>query len=173
MIQGKKEQELLLKIVETWRISQTPEYRGFRCANCQQYKNEAYYHWLNFGDYKLPVHMCADTCEPEFQAGNIQIDESKIQYVDRDDFINSYSPEAEKRFGEIVYAWEAYEAPKLKAFVCDECGKDLDMEAISDGTVQRKGYHVWWKMPDGKTLAELHFHKECMGLIANLEELKS
>jgi len=39
-----KEHQLLLEIVETWQPSEYPEYRGFRCANCQQYKNQAWYH---------------------------------------------------------------------------------------------------------------------------------
>lgn len=69
MQQGNKinkdsEQKLLLKIVETWRPNEIPEYRGFRCANCQQYVSRAWYHWLNSGDYRLPVHMCDERCEP-------------------------------------------------------------------------------------------------------------
>ena len=155
-----EEQNILLQIVETWRISEKPEYRGFRCANCQQYKNEAWYHWVNTGNFKLPIHMCNDTCEPAFQNNTIQIDESKRQQTDRDTFGNSYvySPEAVKRFREIVASWPEYKEPELKAYTCDACNKDLDIDS-TDGV--RKGYHVWWKMDDGKTLAELHFHKEC------------
>ena len=155
-----EEQELLLLIVETWRLSEKPEYRGFRCANCQQYKNEAWYHWVNTGGYKLPIHMCDDTCEPAFKNNTIQIDQSKRQSVDREEFGKSYQykPEATKRFAEIVASWPEYKEPELKAYTCDECSKELEVDAV-DGS--RKGYHVWWKMDDGKTLAELHFHKEC------------
>lgn len=39
-------QELLLKIVKTWSLNQNPEYRGFRCANCQEYIKKAWYHRL-------------------------------------------------------------------------------------------------------------------------------
>lgn len=155
-----QEQEVLLQIIQTWRPSEKPEYRGFRCANCQQYKNEAWYHWLNIGNYKLPVHMCNDTCEPKLINGLIQVDASKIQQVDRNNFGNSYlyNPGTITRFAEIVSSWPNYKEPQLKNFSCDECQKDLDIDPL-DG--QRKGYHTWWKMPDGKTLAELHFHKEC------------
>jgi len=154
-----KEQELLLKIVETWRPSEQPEYRGFRCANCQEYKNEAWYHWVNMGNYKLPIHMCNDTCEPAFQDGSIQVNEVKRATVDRETFGTSFqfSEKAQERFKEIVASWPEYKEPELKAYTCDDCEKDLDID--TDGT--RKGYHVWWKMPDGKTLAELHFHKHC------------
>ena len=95
-----KEQQLLLEIVETWSPSQFPEYRGFRCANCQQYKNEAWYHWVNSGDYRLPIHICDDTCEPQFKKGTIKIDQSKREKVDRSSFGNEYkySEKAVERF---------------------------------------------------------------------------
>ncbi|MBI2021394.1 hypothetical protein HYS93_00740 [Candidatus Daviesbacteria bacterium] len=163
-----EEQKVLLKIVETWRLSEKPEYRGFRCANCQQYKNEAWYHWVNTGGYKLPIHMCNDTCEPAFQNNSIQIDERKRQVVNREMFGRSYiySPEATKRFREIINTWPTNKKPELKAFTCDQCDKELDIDN-NDGL--RKGYHVWWKMDDGKTLAELHFHKECATLLGITE----
>lgn len=156
-----QEQQTLLKIVETWRLSESPEYRGFRCANCQEYKDEAWYHWVNTGDYRLPIHMCDDRCEPAFQSGNIQIDESRRSTVDRDNFNPSYSEEAVKRFHEIVSTWPEYKEPEIKAYTCDDCENPLDVENLPDGTTQRQGWHVWWKMPDGKTLAELHFHRDC------------
>lgn len=162
-----EEQEILLEIVETWRPSETPEYRGFRCANCQQYKNQAWYHWVNTGGYRLPIHMCDDKCEPAFQSGNILIDQSKRAQVDRKTFGNSYkySEKAVQKFRQIVSTWPKYQKPELKAYTCDNCSLELEIDP-KDG--MRKGYHVWWKMDppdgeasDGQTLAELHFHKEC------------
>jgi hypothetical protein len=155
-----KEQKVLLAIVETWGLSEKPEYRGFRCANCQGYKNEAWYHWLNSGGYRLPVHMCDDQCEPEFQTDKILVDPTKRTEVNRESFGNEYqfSEETIERFKEIVASWPEYQEPQLKAFSCDECKDDLNIDP-ADG--QRKGFHVWWKMPDGETLAELHFHKDC------------
>lgn len=154
-----EEQELLLKIVETWRLKEVPEYRGFRCANCQGYKNKAWYHWLNCGGYKIPVHMCVDKCEPEFRKGLIEVDETKRQIVDRNMFGNSYkfSDTAQKKFIQIVNLWPVDKEVELKNFVCDVCGQELETD--TDG--QRKGVHTWWKMPDNITLAELHFHKSC------------
>lgn len=156
-----QKQELLLKIVETWNPSQTPEYRGFRCGNCMDYKNEAWYHWLNAEGYRLAIHLCDDKCELAFQNGTLKI-EGKEAKFDRTTFGSQYeySDAAKKRFREIVASWPEYEGPKLKAFVCDDCGQDLTMEKFPDGKKQRQGYHVWWKMPD-QTLTELHFHRDC------------
>lgn len=155
-----EEQKVLLSIVETWRLSEKPEFRGFRCANCQEYKNEAWYHWVNTGGYKLPIHMCADTCEPAFQNNSIKIDESKRQRVDREHFGNSYiyTLEAIKLFRNIVSSWPEHKEPELKQFTCDLCNNELEIDKI-DGL--RKGYHVWWNDKNNKTLAELHFHENC------------
>lgn len=154
------EQKLLLQIVEKWDLNEIPEYRGFRCANCQEYKNEAWYHWLNNEEFRLPIHLCNDTCEPTFKDGTININQAKLHHIDRATFGNkhAYSENVVKRFQQIVNNWPDYKEPELKAFTCDECGKDLDIDP-QDGA--RKGYHVWWKIPDGKTLAELHLHKDC------------
>ncbi len=51
-------QKALLKIVRTWIIKLTPEYRGFRCADCQKYIHKAWHHFLNYGGFKTPVHFC-------------------------------------------------------------------------------------------------------------------
>lgn len=153
------EHSVLLEIVLTWKISETPEYRGFRCANCQQYKNEAWYHWVATGDYKLPIHLCNDSCETALRENTIKIDKKKKQVVNRASFgkTYTYSPLATSKFREIVSSWPEYRELELKVFTCDLCEKDLEID--TDGV--RKGYHVWWKMDDEKTLAELHFHKIC------------
>lgn len=152
-------QDLLLQIVQTWRISETPEYRGFRCANCQEYKNKAWYHWINTDGYRLPIHLCDDTCEKAFRENRIKIDVTKKQMVDIERFGSSYtySPTAIEKFERIITSWPEYKDPELKAFTCDECEKELDIDS-NDG--QKKGYHVWYKTIDN-TLAELHFHKSC------------
>lgn len=55
----------LLKIVKTWNIKFTSEYRGFRCADCQKYLHKAWHHFLNLGGYKTPVHFC-NRCQKKF-----------------------------------------------------------------------------------------------------------
>jgi hypothetical protein len=152
------EQQKLLEIVETWNLNEKPEYRGFRCANCQGYKNEANYHFLNFGGYRLPIHMCEDGCEQALQLEQIEIDPSRKVVVNKDTFGKKYqyAPEAIERFKQIVASWPEYQKPELKAFLCDDCGDDLEIDH-ADG--QRKGFHSWWNN-DG-TLVELHFHREC------------
>lgn len=117
------------------------------------------------GGYILPVHLCDDTCEKSFRDRSIRIDTNKTTEVDRSIF-NTYpiSKKTEMRFQEIVAGLPIYKDPILKVFACDECRKDLSIEGE-----QRKGYHVWWKIRDGYTLSELHFHKDCatkLGIIS-------
>jgi hypothetical protein len=154
------EQGLILAIVETWNPSETPKYRGFRCANCQEYRNKAWYHWLYTGGYRMPIHMCDETCEKAFQAGLIAIDDSKRTEVNRKSFGTDtiYNINAVTKFREITASWPDYKEPELKSFTCDACDQDLDIDPIDN---IRKGFHVWWKMDDGKTLSELHFHRTC------------
>lgn len=54
------DQDKLLKIVKTWKIRWTPEYRGFRCAKCQKYLQKAWHVWLDKGGFKLEVHFCKE-----------------------------------------------------------------------------------------------------------------
>lgn len=35
-----------------------PEYRGFRCADCQRYLHKAWHYYLNYNGFKTPVHFC-------------------------------------------------------------------------------------------------------------------
>lgn len=64
----------LLSIVKTWKVNPKPEYRGFRCADCQKYIRKAWHHFLDYGGYKVPVHFC-NACqkklgskEPKFKS---------------------------------------------------------------------------------------------------------
>lgn len=166
-MRSEEEQKPLLSIVQTWRPSEKPEYRGFRCGHCQQYKNEAWHHWLTIEDYLLPVHLCNDTCEPALKNNELKVDMTKVKTIDRAMFGDGYkcSDITSQRFNEIIATWSKAQKPILKAFSCDECKDDLTIDP-NDGI--RKGYHVWYKMDlpagrhgDNKTLAELHFHRRC------------
>lgn len=48
----------LLSIVRKWKINKNPEYRAFRCANCQKYIRKAFHYWLKNSNYSTPVHFC-------------------------------------------------------------------------------------------------------------------
>lgn len=67
-------QKKLLKIIKTWNIKLKPEYRGFRCADCQRHMHKAWHHYLNSGGFKTPVHFCSK-CQKKFGSndGNYQI----------------------------------------------------------------------------------------------------
>lgn len=62
-------QQNLLKIVKLWKVNLTPEYRGFRCADCQRYLYKAYHHFLDYGVFKAPVHFC-HKCQKKFSPAN-------------------------------------------------------------------------------------------------------
>ena len=150
-----EEQGLLLKIIGTWVINEIPEYRAFKCANCQNYINKARYHWINSNGFRLPLHLCQQ-CELKLQQNKVVVKENNtIQ-----NFNNSYqlSDVVRKHFEEIIDKWPVSNTPELKEFTCDECLKTLNVDKDDN---QRKGYHIWYKMEDGNTLAELHFHRHC------------
>lgn len=139
-------ENILLKIVRTWNLSRWPEYRGFRCANCQEYMTKAWYHWLNDGGYKTPVHFCAK-CEKDFLVSKIEVKKPQI-IVDRVEF-NPELPKAIKsKIAFIARKWDTSAEPEYKMFVCDECGRDM-----------AKAWHVWANL--NKVLIETHFCKEC------------
>lgn len=51
-------QDKILKIIMTWKIKKTPEYRGFRCGKCQKPMRKAWHIWLTKGGFKSEVHLC-------------------------------------------------------------------------------------------------------------------
>ena len=61
------EQKTLLRIVRSWKINKKPEYRGFRCANCQKYIYKSWHYWLKRGGYQTPVHFC-NKCQVQLRA---------------------------------------------------------------------------------------------------------
>lgn len=88
-------QNILLEIVKTWNLNEKPEYRGFRCANCQKYMDKAWHHWLASGNYITPVHFC-NKCEKDFLSSNIKITKPKIE-IDRNKFGLKFSEEIKKK----------------------------------------------------------------------------
>jgi hypothetical protein len=52
------DKEKLLKTVQSWNINKEPEYRGFRCANCQRYIRKAWHIWFDYKGFKCEIHLC-------------------------------------------------------------------------------------------------------------------
>lgn len=153
-LEYQQKQELLLRIVETWNLSEHPELRGFRCANCQDYMSEgANHHWLKAGNYITPVHFCQN-CEPQFQSGAMMISKPRVE-VDREKFGLEFSPELQEKFKSIVMSWKTTADPGFKPFACDDCHSELSKN--DDGFPQ--GWHTWYNMD--KTLVEFHFCEDC------------
>jgi len=47
-----------LKTVRGWNIKTNPEYRSFRCANCQKHLHKAWHIWFDHEGYKCEIHLC-------------------------------------------------------------------------------------------------------------------
>ena len=139
-------QDALLCIVQTWNLNPKPEYRGFRCANCQRYIHRSWHHWLNSKGYKTPVHLCQD-CEKISRKGNLEIPTTRRPVV-KSRFSSNLPPKAMQRLGSIVRSWKIASRAVHKSFTCDQCRASL-----------RKAYHVWASI-DGN-LIETHFCKRC------------
>lgn len=138
-------QKVLLRIVQTWDINPNPEYRGFRCANCQRPMRKAWYHWLITAGYKRPVHFCKE-CEKKLRSGKIKI-EKPIRKVDKPKFIE-FPEDIKSKLQKVVQRWNIRSKPIYKAFTCDNCGKKMS-----------KAYHIWFIFKHN--LVEVHFCRQC------------
>ena len=144
-----KKQECLLSIVETWNLSEKPEFRGFRCANCQEYiTDKAWHYFLNTSGYLTPVHFC-DGCKAKFEEGTIAATKQRIG-VDRKKFRPVFTASTEIALDQISGSWDAAAEPVYKVFTCDNCGGPL---------LNAEGYHVW-RNKEG-TLIEYHLDRDC------------
>lgn len=56
----------LIDTVKSWSIESQPEYRYFRCANCQDYLKEAWHIWFEDEGFKCEVHLCKK-CFKEYE----------------------------------------------------------------------------------------------------------
>jgi hypothetical protein len=147
------EQLILESIIASWKINPEPEYRGFRCANCQNYINEAFYHWLQNSHFFIPVHFC-EHCQQLFENGELDEIPQRQSSADVHNFHADYP--GKKTFQQLVQSWKPSSDKKLTSFYCDKCALPLEVDQSDD---DRKGYHVWWL--NDNLLYELHFHKEC------------
>ena len=145
MLRKMDNQKILLKIVQTWNIKPNPEYRGFRCANCQKYMHKAWYHWLKIGGFLGSVHFC-NRCEKGFNNGNIKITNPQVK-IDRSIFLK-YPDKVKELLTKTANKFPINDKAKYKIFTCDKCGEN-----------HFKMYHVWNKQ--GLDLVETHFCSNC------------
>jgi RNase P subunit RPR2 len=139
------QQQTLLSIVKTWDIQPKPEYRGFRCANCQKYMHKAWYYWLTSGGFIGPVHFCQD-CKQKFDAGKIQ--NTKPQFNFMASHAREYQRSVQNELDDAIKKWDLNAEPIYKIFTCDKCNRNMT-----------KAWHIWTR--DKKNLIEVHFCKEC------------
>lgn len=135
-------------MVQTWEPKETPEYRGFRCANCQRYIRKAWHHWCESDHYKTPVHLC-NKCESSLESFKPKIIGQKAS-VDITKFkpIQELPDEIGNRLRKIVDEWDTKSQPVYEIFTCDCCHKNM-----------YKAYHFWFRI--GEVLSEAHFCKKC------------
>ena len=149
--------DLLLRIVLTWRPSERPEYRGFRCANCQRFMRKAWHHWLDASGYRTPVHFC-DACERKLRAGKIEVTKPQTK-IDAKKFGKKFPSDTAKYLRAASAKWNTKMKPRYKTFECDLCGQKM-----------RKAWHVWFN--DRGTLVEAHFCKGD-GCMLGLERIRT
>lgn len=140
-----KNQKTLLRIVKTWDINPKPEYRGFRCADCQKQIRKAWYHWLTTTGYKTPVHFCAK-CEKKFRLNKIKIKKLMVK-VNKSKFIK-FPGNIKSKLQRVVRKCNNKSKPIYKTFTCDNCGMNMF-----------KAYHIWFILK--KNLVEVHFCRKC------------
>ena len=140
------EQEILFAIVKTWNIKSKPEFRGFRCANCQEYMQSAWHHWLHSKGFITPIHFC-EACEEAFKSGKIEIS-SKEGSLDRNNPGFFYGGRVLEIMQGIVNSW-TFPLVK-KPFSCDLCTHDVK---------DARAWHVWIDL--GEKMVEEHFCKSC------------
>jgi len=138
-------QEVLLRIIQSWNLNSKPGYRGFRCANCQKSIRKGWYHWLITAGYKTPVHFC-NKCEKKFKLNKIKT-EKTVTKVNRSKFIK-FPEDIKSKLQKAVHKWNIQSKPIYKIFICDNCGKNMS-----------KAYHIW-NIQKG-ALVEVHFCKQC------------
>jgi len=103
----------LLKIVKTWNLSKKPEYRGFRCANCQKYMRKAWHYWLNEGGYKTPVHFCSK-CKI-----NLKLPGANYRKFNCD--------KCSKNVRKAYHIWNKKEGVLSEIHFCKKCGDKLKL----------------------------------------------
>jgi predicted RNA-binding Zn-ribbon protein involved in translation (DUF1610 family) len=142
-------QKVLLRIIQSWNLNPKPEYRGFRCANCQKTIRKGWYHLLTTGGYKTPVHFC-NRCENKFRLNEIEV-KKPIVKVNKSKFIK-FPGNIKSKLQKAVQKWNIQSKPIYKIFICDNCGKNM-----------LKAYHIWLVLK--KNLVEVHFCRQCGGKI--------
>lgn len=56
-----------------------PEFRGFRCAQCQEYITKSWHHELDSDEFLVPVHLC-ENCQ---KSSGIEGGELKLFQCDK------------------------------------------------------------------------------------------
>lgn len=134
-------QAWLASLVASWDISAEPEFRGFRCAACQQLMmGAAWHYWCETRTVVTPVHLCGE-CHDKAPSPALH------RPVDR----SRRWPPAVTATPGLRRALAAQPRPHgvWQEFRCDRCGGN-----------DARMWHIWRSLPDGR-LAEGHLCGDC------------
>ena len=129
---------VLLQIVRTWKISRKPEYRGFRCANCQKYIHKSWHRWLRTGSFKTPVHFCND-CEKKIKL-------LRIKGIYKTFTCDKCGQKMRKSW----HVWTKKDNVLAEDHFCKKCGEKLGFFKIIKGVI----YDL-----DGTLISTLKLHR--------------
>lgn len=102
-----------MKIVKSWNINMNPEYRGFRCANCQKYIKKAWHYLLSGGYFNTPVHFCAN-CNTKFSKN---LKNNSI-------YKNFTCDKCGKKMQKAWHVWQKKGKTLKENHFCKECGEE-------------------------------------------------
>ena len=137
-------QDVLFRVVQTWKLNPKPEYRGFRCANCQRYLHKAWHHWVTSGGYRTPVHLCQN-CERLLKQDKLKARGPRRPAL-KSRFYKNLSVRVRGQLRNFL--GRTLTRPVYKGFACDKCRTGV-----------LKAYHVWSFLRG--SLNELHLCKRC------------
>ncbi|MDI6603516.1 MAG: HAD hydrolase-like protein [Patescibacteria group bacterium] len=116
-------QKILLRTVQTWDIKKKPEYRGFKCGNCQKYIHKAWHYFLKKGGYRTPVHFC-NLCK------------TKISTLKNKGIYRTFT--CDNCGGKMFKAWHVWTKKKKvlsEAHFCKKCGEKLGINKEIKGII--------------------------------------
>jgi protein-arginine kinase activator protein McsA len=87
-----------------------PEFRGFRCAMCQEYIAKAWHHKLDSSEYLVSVHLC-ENCQ---KSSNIEGGLFKPFRCDK----------CAKELTEVYHVWNKENGRLIEIHYCKSCGEE-------------------------------------------------
>lgn len=134
-------------VVNTWNISPTPEYRGFRCGACQRELMKAWHHVQKSKKMLCPVHLC-DDCQRMYLKGSGEELVGNRAQGSVPEKTGEYASVLRDMLREAARKIVFRKTKEMRAFSCDGCGE-----------IVKEAWHIW-DTQDGR-LVEVHMCNQC------------